>query len=217
MPASSLTRPLQKLSSPLYTLIMEEKLKNVKKRDGRVVPFDKNKITEAIFKAAKAVGGEDRYLAEDLADSVTFYLEKRFVDKVPAVEEIQDIVEKVLIKTGHARTAKAYILYREKRARIRRIKKGIIPPELEEELASTGLSLFIRRSKDEILLWERGKIVNALIKERGLSKNIAELIGLEVEDQILNSKVGALSAFLVEELVNNKVAEYSQRRGRDDV
>ncbi len=215
MPASSLTRPLQKLSSPLYILIMEEKLKNVKKRDGRIVPFDKNKITEAIFKAAKAVGGEDRYLAEDLADSVTFYLQKQFVNKIPAVEEIQDIVEKVLIKTGHAKTAKAYILYREKRARIRKIKKGIILGELEEELASggfTGLFLLIGRSEDEVLLWERGKVVDALVKEKGLSRNIAELIGLEVEDQILNSKMKALSTSSIEELINNKVAEYSQRR-----
>ncbi|MCK4244453.1 MAG: hypothetical protein KAX20_02370 [Candidatus Omnitrophica bacterium] len=194
---------------------MEEKLKNVKKRDGRIVPFDKNKITEAIFKAAKAVGGEDRYLAEDLADSVTFYLQKQFVNKIPAVEEIQDIVEKVLIKTGHAKTAKAYILYREKRARIRKIKKGIILGELEEELASggfTGLFLLIGRSEDEVLLWERGKVVDALVKEKGLSRNIAELIGLEVEDQILNSKMKALSTSSIEELINNKVAEYSQRR-----
>ncbi len=185
-------------------------MKNVKKRDGRVVPFEQDKITEAIFKAAKAVGGEDRYLAEDLAESVTFYLKKQFADKIPVVEEIQDIVERVLIKTGHARTAKAYILYREKRARIRKIRKGVVSDDTHETPF-----LLIRRSKDEVLLWERKKIIEDLIKEKGLSKNIAELIALEVEDQIFDSPVKSLTNSLIEELVKSKVSEYSQRQGEE--
>jgi len=153
-------------------------MNEVKKRDGRVVSFDKNKITEAIFKAAKSIGGEDRYLAEDLADSVTFYLEKQFTAKIPTVEEIQDIVERVLIKTGHAKTAKAYILYREKRARIRKLKEGVIPGEFKEELSSDGssgsflLSRIKYGTKDETFLWERRKTVETLIEEKGLSGNI---------------------------------------------
>jgi ribonucleoside-diphosphate reductase alpha chain len=106
----------------------------VKKRDGRIVDFDKTKIAEAIFKAAKAVGGRDRKLAESLADKVVAQLEKIFIDKIPSVEDIQDIVEKVLIEEGHARTAKAYILYRQERRLIREEKKRILEKEEIDEV-----------------------------------------------------------------------------------
>ncbi|MCX8190211.1 MAG: ribonucleoside triphosphate reductase [Candidatus Diapherotrites archaeon] len=101
---------------------MEKFLSKVKKRDGRIVPFQKEKIEEAIWKAAKAVGGEDRKLASKLADKVVHELKKKFGTKIPTVEEIQDMVEKVLIEEGHAKTAKAYILYRAKRSAIRDTK-----------------------------------------------------------------------------------------------
>lgn len=91
----------------------------VVKRDGRRVPFNEKKIAEAIFKAAQAVGGDDRSLAEELAAVVAVFLERKFKEQNPGIEDIQDTVEKVLIETGHAKTAKAYILYRDKRARIR--------------------------------------------------------------------------------------------------
>lgn len=93
----------------------------VVKRTGAVVPFNKDRITNAIYRAAVAVGGRDRTTAEKLADQVVEVLEEQTPpDHVPTVEEIQDVVEKVLIENGHARTAKAYILYREERARQRR-------------------------------------------------------------------------------------------------
>ena len=92
----------------------------IRKRDDRIEPFNPTKITEAIFAAAKAVGGEDRQTAMELTIEVMNYLKKqKQLDDVPGVEEVQDAVEKVLIETGHARTAKAYILYREKRSRLR--------------------------------------------------------------------------------------------------
>jgi len=99
------------------------KIEFVEKRDGRIVPFDKEKVTEAIFKAAQAVGGTDRSLAEGLAEKVVELLEQKFGStKTPKVEDVQDAVEKVLIEEGHAKTAKAFILYREKRKEIRDVK-----------------------------------------------------------------------------------------------
>jgi ribonucleoside-triphosphate reductase len=89
-------------------------MKFVRKRDGRLEPFDQERITKAIWKAAKAVGGKDREQAKKLSDKVLDELKKHFgEDGVPTVEEIQDSVEKILIEGGHARTAKAYILYRK--------------------------------------------------------------------------------------------------------
>lgn len=91
----------------------------IKKRDDRVVPFTESKITDAIFAAAKAVGGEDRQTAVELTVEVLKYLRKEYNGTIFSVEDVQDVVEKVLIETGHAKTAKAYIIYREKRSRIR--------------------------------------------------------------------------------------------------
>jgi ribonucleoside-triphosphate reductase len=85
------------------------------KRDRTSVPFKKEKIVLAIFKAASAVGGNDFTLSEKLAGEVVTIAEQLYPDGLAEVEGIQDIVEKVLIENGHARTAKAYILYREKR------------------------------------------------------------------------------------------------------
>lgn len=100
---------------------------NIIKRDGRVLPFHAEKIAQAIFKAARAVGGEDYSLAEGLTREVLAYLSRQNLPGVsPTVEEIQDAVEKVLIEKGHARTAKAYILYRAKRTRIREAKSELM-------------------------------------------------------------------------------------------
>jgi ribonucleoside-triphosphate reductase (formate) len=95
-------------------------IRKVKKRDGRVVEFCREKVTLAITKAAESVGGHDSKTAEELTNKVMSVIEYKYDEsEVPSVEDIQDIVERVLIKTGHAKTAKAYILYRFKRAEMR--------------------------------------------------------------------------------------------------
>ncbi|MCE1255618.1 MAG: anaerobic ribonucleoside-triphosphate reductase [Anaerolineae bacterium] len=98
----------------------------IKKRDGRIVQFDIDKITNAIFRAAKAVGGEDRELAAELSVVVVRYLNSATTDEIPGVEQVQDAVEKVLIERGHARTAKAYILYRARRTRMREARSELM-------------------------------------------------------------------------------------------
>jgi len=103
------------------------KIKRMKKRDGRIVDFNQKKITNAIFKAAESVGGKDRKEAEKLSDGVVKVLSERFDDKnIPGVEDIQDVVEKTLIENGHAKTAKAYILYREQHEKIRKTKSVLL-------------------------------------------------------------------------------------------
>ena len=97
-------------------------MKYVRKRDGKLAKFDSERITKAIWKAAKAVGGRDKNTAKRLSDKVVNELEKRFGDEgVPTVEEIQDLVEKILIEDGHARTAKTYILYRKQHQDLREL------------------------------------------------------------------------------------------------
>lgn len=105
---------------------MSSQIAHVVKRNGAVVPFNRDRITNAIYRAAVAVGGRDRAIAEKLADQVVAILESSCstASRIPTVEEIQDIVEKVLIENGHARTAKAYILYRQERAMRRRRRES---------------------------------------------------------------------------------------------
>ncbi len=90
-------------------------LTQIIKRDRTTVPFKSEKIVLAIFKAATAVGGDDFTTAQQLADEVVRLAALRYRDGIADVEGVQDIVEKVLIEAGHAKTAKAFILYREKR------------------------------------------------------------------------------------------------------
>ncbi|RLF14073.1 MAG: ribonucleotide-diphosphate reductase subunit alpha [Thermoprotei archaeon] len=95
----------------------------IRKRDGRLEEFNPAKISSAILKAFNAVGEGGPEEAELLAKRVVELVEARFGEAMPSVEDIQDVVEEVLIKAGHARAAKAYILYRQKRAEVRGIKE----------------------------------------------------------------------------------------------
>jgi len=108
----------------------------IRKRDGREVPFDDAKITAAIYKAANAVGGEDRETAVALTLEVLKQLKQKSSGNIFSVEDIQDVVENVLIEKGHARTAKAYILYRDKRTRLRDAK-GELMDVVEDIIAET--------------------------------------------------------------------------------
>lgn len=98
----------------------------ITKRDGRQVAFSVEKIANAIFKAARAVGGQDYDLAMSLSDIVCQRLAETIIGRMPTVEEVQDTVEKVLIEEGHTRTAKAYILYRAERTRAREMNTRLM-------------------------------------------------------------------------------------------
>lgn len=100
-------------------------LTSIEKRDGRTVQFDLKKITDAIFKAAQAIGGNDYEAAQELAKKVRDHLEKES-QATPTVEHVQDVVEKVLIENGHARTAKEFILYRAERTRVREMNTRLM-------------------------------------------------------------------------------------------
>jgi anaerobic ribonucleoside-triphosphate reductase len=109
-------------------------MKLVRKREGNLEQFDQERITNAIWKAAKAVSGTDREQAKKLSDRVAQELDRRFgEDGVPTVEEIQDAVEKTLIEEGHARTAKAYILYRKQHQDLRELASLLSSADLVDQ------------------------------------------------------------------------------------
>jgi ribonucleoside-diphosphate reductase alpha chain len=133
----------------------------IKKRDGRIVKFEKEKITNAIWKAVEAVGGKDRKLAETLSEEVVSLLEKQLKPgEIPHVEQIQDLVEEVLVKSGNYEVAKAYITYRKKKEEIRREKIAILQGFYEEEVAKKFSLNALRLMANRYLLKnEEGKLI----------------------------------------------------------
>jgi len=114
-------------------------IESIRKRGGGVVAFDQNKIAQALWAAVQAVGGKDQERARLLAAEVVKELRRKYAGGgIPSVEHVQDIVEKVLIENGHAKTAKAYILYREQHKNIREVSRllrdiSIVDDYLEEQ------------------------------------------------------------------------------------
>ncbi|HHX14311.1 MAG TPA: ribonucleoside triphosphate reductase [Clostridiales bacterium] len=104
-------------------------INKIQKRNGEIVDYNLVKIKNAIFAAAKAVGGQDEVEAQRLAGLVEGVLSETYRASIPSVEDIQDIVEKILIEEGHAKTAKAYILYRKSREEIRESKNSFMDAE----------------------------------------------------------------------------------------
>ena len=107
---------------------IESSIAEIRKRNGKVTNFDKNKITNAIHKALMATNQEDRDLAEELTNGVLDKLVTQGFSSShpPSVEDIQDMVESTLIEQGHSEIAKSYILYRHERRKIRDEKMKVI-------------------------------------------------------------------------------------------
>jgi len=167
------------MSAPSLTKITVPS--HVKKRDGRVVPFEREKIANAIFSAARAVGGRDRERSEYLADEVVRVLARVFDGhSVPAVEQVQDIVEKVLVENGHYRTAKAYILYRELHRRTRDIEALMDVHQLVEG--------YLKRAD-----WKIKENANMTYSLQGLNIHLSTAISARYWlNQIYGSEVRAL-------------------------
>lgn len=106
-------------------------VKSVKKRDGRTIPFNQDRVTRAIFLAATSVAEKegtvpDYKVSEELTNEVIRHLNKKFAEETPGVEDVQDAVVKVLIESGHARTSEEYIIYRTERSRVRNSKTRLM-------------------------------------------------------------------------------------------
>ena len=113
---------------------MTEIITQIRKRSGEIVPFDQNKITTAIYKAQEAVGMADSKRAEELATKAVQKIAKKFhKHTIPAVEEIQDLVEATLVDSNEPSLAKAYIIYRDQRRQLRDINRETSGERLMED------------------------------------------------------------------------------------
>ena len=200
------------------------RLAKVRKRDGRLVVFDETKIGDAIHKAGCAVGNDDRFLAEELAGVVTLFLEKTYAGGVPGIEEIQDMVEKVLIETGHARMAKGYILYREKRARAReRVVveghfggwQGFLHSDVCVDEQSPA-PLVGNPGKALVTPWSKARIADALVREADLDEKIASEVAARVEEKVFDASVPRITTSAIRSMVEAELflMDYGDRVGR---
>jgi len=218
--------------------------RRVRKRDGRVVPFDARKITDAIEKAFVACGSRDRAIADELAQAVVLTLSRSLgsgnggaasaggsdraaegassgasgsgaAASIPTIEEIQDLVERVLMETGHTAVAKAYILYRERRSQIREtlaVRRPAAPGERTAPAAGTIPSSSTTSGLQATSLernepWSKGKIVAALMMEAELPRELAEDVAARVERRVFASGMRIVSTALLRELVDNELFE----------
>jgi transcriptional regulator NrdR family protein len=180
-------------------------IREVRKRDNRVVPFDETKIADAIYKAIRSVGRGDRPLAQELAAAVTHFIEKKFPEGIPGIEDIQDQVETVLIETGNAEIAKAYILYRNKRSAVREVLQ-VRKPASEGPLDPSGGPQLVE-DRGGVVPWSKSKIAAALIREADLEVDTAEEIASAVERKVFSSGIRRISTSLIRELVDNELFE----------
>ncbi|MCE8422425.1 MAG: adenosylcobalamin-dependent ribonucleoside-diphosphate reductase [Candidatus Methanoperedens sp.] len=147
----------------------------IRKRDGRIEDFDPSKIAKAVHKAFLATRTQDGKKAEDIADHVVELIDER-VSGIPGIEDVQDIVEEVLIKNGYAAVAKAYIIYREKRAQIRKAKEFMgVKDELK--LSVNAVRVLERRY---LLKDEDGNVVESPLQ---LFRRIAKAVALDPESE----------------------------------
>ncbi len=203
----------------IHREVARRAFRHVRKRNGQIDKFDRAKIANAILRASQRGDEHGAALADHLTDEVVLLLFIKHGRGIPDVEQIQDTVEEVLIKRGHTATAKSFILYRHERAKRRGDPKS--RPEIEAErkdrapgLDATELALFVRTSGDEIIQWDKQRIVKAMVIEAGVPEGIAKRISEEVEETVLNSPVKVLTVSLIRELVNAKLIEHGLEDAR---
>lgn len=205
------------LALPLGGTPAPEPFATIQKRDGRVEPFDTAKIAHAIARASAAVAPAEAEHAWDLAKAVRVHLWKQLGDTPPHVDQVHEAVERVLVAMARQRTALAYARYRLRRARRREAERGTPAAGFarleEDDFAREALggrpdALLVRTSADTLAAWDRDRIVAALVRETGLREHTAEAIAREVEQQIAAARIESLTASLVRELVDAKLAEH---------
>jgi hypothetical protein len=182
----------------------------IAKRDGREVPFDEQKIRSAVARALAAVGEDDPDLPAEVAVLVRLTLEQRHAagsaddeshGRLAHIEEIQDLVERALIELGRATVAKAYIVYRDRRAQIR---DALTVHEAQPR--PRGIDVTVEDSQT-VSRWSKGRIVAALMGEGDLPRATAEKVAARVETRVFELGLRRISTGLLRELVDSELVE----------
>lgn len=170
--------------------MIESRFKKIKKRDGRVVDWNQNKIITAIARVLIA-NGQKEELAEGLSDKVVLILNEKFAGQIPEVEQIQDVVEEVFKKEGLADIALSYHNYRQKRTEIREAKWWLLNHQFRTKLSANALRVLESRylKKNEM-----GKIIET---PQQLFRRVAQNIASA--EKIYNPELSEDDLFKIEE------------------
>ena len=203
-----------------------------RKRNGTIVPFDPEKITGAIKKAAEVVSRQegskiDEARLAEVTDQVVSYLDdpqsEYYVfpnekgERVPEIEDVQDLVEIVLAENRMPQVVATYKRYRKMREIARRRIR--VRHEGNGSVDTTDASLLLVESiTDEVVHpWDRSKIVRQLMRETGLSAELANTVAKSVENQIISGDFSTINTALIRELVNNELYDRGMREQLKDL
>lgn len=178
----------------------------VRRRDGEVVPFDETFVVESVHRAMLAAGREDSLLAGEIASVVGLFLEKTYYDEVPTVEQVEDMVEKVLIETGHAAAAKAFILHRERETRLREsqvVRADAATPSLFEP----GAVLVDDLVRGTTAPYSREALARALCSDGVLPRTVADDVASSVEGRLRRGGVTRVPWAFVRAVAESELLE----------
>ncbi len=192
-----------------------------RKRNGMIVPFHREKISDAVYRAAEAVarqngGAPDRNVADRIAALVEKELDNPLCEyyvqpddegrRIPAIEDVQDLVEIVLAEEGYADIVAVYKRYRKQRELARR-KIRVRDPRQKNDIDVTDASLLLVESvsRNETLPWDRTRITRKLLEQTDISPELAIAVAKAVENQVISSRMRMVSTTLIRELVNNEL------------
>jgi len=162
----------------------------LKLRDGRLVPYDKERVSAQVMAAAQAVGLEDPLWPAEVAEAVTLYLRRKTATGVPTEEQLEDAVVKILLRTGHVDMAKAYVLYRsQRRLEEAQVFDHLLSTHQLDLLETNEGSVLVRDLSGELFSWSRQGRISAVVINSGLDPPIAEQLVLEVEKMLREAKL----------------------------
>lgn len=177
---------------------------HVRKRDGRLVPFDTGKLARSIMAAARECGVSEGFYAREIADAVALFLSKKYNALPPDTTEIYHAVEKILSDTRHTQVCYAYRTYRLEREKNRTQCKVMKP--VQPSLLNADVSVHVTYNHEQrTMLWDRTYIIRALEREAGISHAVAEEISRSVEEKILSSGLSRVTTTLIRALTDNEL------------
>jgi len=189
----------------------------VRLRDGETVPFEQQRIRDAIERALLAAGAEDRTLAFEIASVVELFLEKTFFDDVPDTGQVEDMVEKVLMDTGHPGAAKAFILHRERRKRLREASEAH-ESHFQPTLFEHRVVIVDDAAEGASAAFSRERLARTLASDGTVKRALADEVAAGVEARLRTAGVSRAPASLVRALAESELLDRSvqldlRRRG----
>ena len=193
-----------------------------RKRNGMIVPFRESKIESAVVRAAEAVArmegmAPDKAFAARVSERVVTELDNPLCEyyvqpddagqRIPRIEDVQDLVEIVLAEEGHSAMVASYKRYRKQREVARtRIRVRDRPGNGDVDVTDTSLLLVESSTSDVTLPWSRGRITRQLLDRTDLSNEVAISVAKAVENQVISSSLSTVNTTLIRELVNNELS-----------